>query len=149
MSEHFPLSELVATSHPDLQDEPSPEVRWNLTRLVADALEPARSTWGVPVHVNSGYRSKAVNQAVGGSATSAHVRGLAADVVPQGLDLQAAYEQLRASGLVLDQAIFEEHGGARWLHLGLAAKGREPRREWLAFTPATAGRYVPYDAALV
>jgi zinc D-Ala-D-Ala carboxypeptidase len=149
MGAHFSRAELTATSHPGLQGEPGPDVLLNLARLTADVLEPARATLSVPLKVNSGWRSPAVNRAVGGSATSAHVLGLAADVVPEGLDIVEAYEKLRASGLVVDQAIFEDHGGARWIHLGLARKGKAPREQWLAFTPKTGGHYLPYTPGAV
>lgn len=52
----------------------------NLERLVAAVLDPLRQAWGRPLTVNSGYRSAALNAAVGGSKTSHHLKGMAADI---------------------------------------------------------------------
>ena len=51
-----------------------------LKALVEKILDPLREAWGRPIFVNSGYRSPALNKAVGGVATSHHLRGMAADI---------------------------------------------------------------------
>lgn len=56
------------------------EVRDNIKALVEDVLQPLRDKWGGPLFINSGYRSKELNEAVGGVETSQHRRGQAADV---------------------------------------------------------------------
>ncbi len=55
-------------------------VRDNLTALVDTVLDPLREAWGKAIRVNSGYRSEALNRAVGGSKTSHHMSGKAADI---------------------------------------------------------------------
>lgn len=52
----------------------------NVARLVDNVLDPLREAWGRPLAVSSGYRCPALNKAVGGSATSHHLRGMAADI---------------------------------------------------------------------
>lgn len=56
------------------------EVRDNIKALVEDVLQPLRDKWGGPLFINSGYRSKELNEAVGGVETSQHRKGQAADV---------------------------------------------------------------------
>lgn len=56
------------------------EVRDNIKALVDNVLQPLRDAWGGPLFINSGYRCLELNKAVGGSATSQHTTGSAADV---------------------------------------------------------------------
>ena len=56
------------------------EVRDAVRELVLTVLQPLRDAWGEPLHVNSGYRCPKLNVAVGGAATSQHVKGEAADI---------------------------------------------------------------------
>lgn len=56
------------------------EVRDNIKALVEDVLQPLRDAWGGPLFIKSGYRSKELNEAVGGVKTSQHCKGQAADV---------------------------------------------------------------------
>ena len=65
LSKNFTLEEMVATSHPRLQDTPTLEVVQNLQRLCVLVLQPLRDTIGAPVYINSGYRSKRLNARVG------------------------------------------------------------------------------------
>lgn len=56
------------------------EVRDAVRELVVDVLQPLRDAWGMPLHINSGYRCPALNVAVNGAAQSQHMKGEAADV---------------------------------------------------------------------
>lgn len=56
------------------------EVRDSIQALTENVLQPLRDAWGKPLKVNSGYRCKALNAAVGGVPTSQHVKGEAADI---------------------------------------------------------------------
>lgn len=56
------------------------EVRDSILALTESVLQPLRDAWGKPLKVNSGYRCKALNAAVGGAPTSQHVKGEAADI---------------------------------------------------------------------
>lgn len=56
------------------------EVRDSILALTESVLQPLRDAWGKPLKVNSGYRCKALNAAVGGVLTSQHVKGEAADI---------------------------------------------------------------------
>ena len=90
LSKNFSLAELItsetAVRH-DLDNSPSLTVIDNLQKLVDNVLQPLRDKVG-PVKVNSGYRSPAVNTAVGGSPTSDHCKGFAADIEVAGMSTQ-------------------------------------------------------------
>jgi zinc D-Ala-D-Ala carboxypeptidase len=134
LSEHFTLEELTfsqVASRQGIDNTPSDAVVANLTRLANTLLEPAREIIEAPAHVDSGYRSSAVNAAVGGAADSAHMDGRAADTVFLGVPLQECFDKLRASDLPFDQIIFECQA---WIHMSVAPEGQEPRRQALTAT---------------
>lgn len=86
---HFTISELTHSDKArELHIDNTPfsyEVVDNLTNLTENLLDPIREAWGKPIIITSGYRSDALNKAVGGSKTSAHRFGLAVDVVPKNM----------------------------------------------------------------
>lgn len=80
---YFTIKELTKSSTAEakgIDNTPTQEVERNLTALVDNVLDPLRSIYGKPITVNSGYRCPELNKAVGGSATSDHVKGFAADI---------------------------------------------------------------------
>lgn len=144
VSPNFTFAELTTTQHREFlteQANPSAQVRANLVRLAVDLLEPARELVG-PLRVNSGYRCPELNRAIGGSRTSAHMDGRAADVVPVDMDIPEAFAILADSELPFDQLILEFN---RWIHIGGAAHGKGCRRQVLAIYEP--GRYEPWRPA--
>lgn len=136
LSEHFSLEELTASetaARLGLDNEPPPEVEANLLRL-ALALEDVRDLLGgVPIIISSGYRAPAVNTAVHGSKTSAHVYGLAADFIAPAYG--SPFEVcLALKGMMSYDQLIHEYG--RWVHLGLAAEGKTPRGQLLTYLAA-------------
>lgn len=117
LSPHFTLEELTRTSYARLQDEPSLQVVANLTYLCALVLEPFREKLGKPVAINSGYRSKAVNAAVGGVSDSYHLRGLAADIRCSGLSDGREKLALLKDIEKVDLAMLERKGRSVWVHV--------------------------------
>lgn len=121
LSPHFSLAELCVTQVRSAANDPSAEVIANLRRLCAELLEPVREIVGVPLMVTSGYRSPAVNAAVGGSKTSAQVHGHAADLHPMRprtcFELMLALVE-RLDELPIDQVIFERPAGSTGIHPG-------------------------------
>ena len=122
---HFTISELThSTKARELHIDNTPfsyEVVNNLTDLVNNLLDPIREAWNAPMIITSGYRSDALNKAVGGSKTSAHRYGLAVDVVPENMadfDKFAAFVKDYIKDKEYDQLILEQKGGSRWLHIG-------------------------------
>lgn len=80
---YFTIKELTKSSTAEakgIDNTPTQEVERNLTALVENVLDGVREIYGKPITVNSGYRCPELNKAVGGSATSDHVKGFAADI---------------------------------------------------------------------
>ena len=102
LSPHFTLDELTVTDQ-DLPNVPNEHQIANLQLLCTKVLEPLRTRLGKPIHVNSGYRSPEVNKAVGGSKSSHHMLGCAADVRVDG----------EHPGDLLD-ALVSLHPAVRW-----------------------------------
>lgn len=130
LSEHFTLEELTVSqwaARNGVSNVPAEgtQERANLVKL-AKFLEEVRKLVGGPITINSGYRGPKVNAAVGGSKTSAHMKGLAADIVRPGMSVKALAQAIAKSGLAFDQVIYEYQS---WCHLGLSTG--TPRRQVL------------------
>lgn len=106
-------------------------------RRLAAVLEQVQALLGAPLTITSGYRSPALNSAVGGVAHSRHALGLAADFVcpAYGSPLRVA-QAVAASGIVFDQMI---HEYGRWVHFGLAPEGEVPRKQVLTICSSKEG----------
>ena len=120
LTSNFSLSEFLqsqtATRH-DISMDPPVEVVDNLRRLCVDVLQPYRDAIGLPVRITSGYRPPRLNELIGGSTTSAHMDGRAADFYVVGMDPFEAANAMRAMGLPYDQLI---HEFGRWVHVGIS-----------------------------
>lgn len=125
LSEHFTLDELLAsqtaTRH-GIDMTPDDEVLENLSVLVVDFLEPLRVEVDSPMIITSGFRPPELNTRIGGSPTSAHRFGRAADFHVVGMTPFAVAESAFAIGLKYDQLILEFF---KWVHLGTAVDPRE------------------------
>lgn len=111
ISKHFSLEELCKTSQ-KFDNTPSRDVVINLCYGVNNILEPLRNFLGKPVKVNSGFRSKEVNKAVGGVANSQHLYGLAADISLSQGDIDKAFIYLRTNNFC-DQVL----AGKSFIHI--------------------------------
>ena len=128
MTPHFTLAELTHTDHRSLDNTPNAGELANLQRL-AEFLEVVKTTLGgKPVMINSAFRSKAVNDAVGSKDTSQHRLGLAADFRVPGMSPDAVVRALLA--LPYDQIIREYDA---WTHISISDK---PRRQALIIDKA-------------
>ncbi len=120
LSKNFTLDEFLvsqtATRH-GIDMTPPPEVIDNLQRLVTGCLQPLRDEVGVGIFISSGFRPLELNTRIGGSKTSAHVRGDASDLKVIGQAPFDTCELIVAMDLPFDQVI-QEFG--RWVHLGVA-----------------------------
>jgi uncharacterized protein YcbK (DUF882 family) len=125
MTPHFTLEELTHTDHRLLDNTPNAAELANLKRL-AEFLETVKTTLGgKPVMINSAFRSKAVNDAVGSKDTSQHRQGLAADFRVPGMAPDAVVRAIIAAKLPYDQIIREYDS---WTHISISDK---PRRQAL------------------
>jgi len=128
MTPHFTLAELTHTDHRTLDNTPDAAELANLQRL-AEFLETVKTTLGgKPIMINSAFRSKAVNDAVGSKDTSQHRQGLAADFRVPGMAPDAVVRALLK--LPFDQIIREYDA---WTHISISDK---PRRQALIIDKA-------------
>lgn len=123
---HFTLDELTRSATArrlGIDNTPTRQAAANLKQLVANILDPLREAYGAPIYVNSGYRCPALNRAVGGSASSQHLTGEAADITAgNSRENRHLYELIRQLRLPVDQAI-NEHDFA-WLHVSYGPRHR-------------------------
>lgn len=125
---YFTLKELtrsVTAKNKGIDNTPGEVEKNNLIALVENVLDPLREAWGQPIIITSGYRCPALNRAVGGSATSQHVKGEAADIrtVSDTVeDNKALYELIKILNLPIDQCINEY--GYDWIHVSYSPRNR-------------------------
>jgi len=116
MTPNFTLAELTVTDHREFKNEPNPSEIANLQRL-AGLLEQVKSVLGgVPIMVNSAFRSKQVNDAVGSKDTSQHRLGCAADIRVPAMTPDQVVKAVIAAKLPFDQLIREFD---RWTHISV------------------------------
>lgn len=129
LSPHFTLEELTHTDHRELDNTPNDAEKNNLKRL-AEFLEQVKDVLdGKPIMVNSAFRSKAVNDAVGSKDTSQHRVGCAADIRVPGMTPDEVVKAVIASGIGYDQIIREFD---RWTHISVPnSPTGAPRRQAL------------------
>ncbi|RMF12255.1 MAG: DUF882 domain-containing protein [Alphaproteobacteria bacterium] len=140
LSPHFTLRELTRSqlaARRGIENRPAVGEIENLKRLCTEILEPVRAAFGVPFSPSSGFRSPAVNQALGGATGSQHTRGEAVDFELPGIANQTLARWIR-DNLEFDQLILEfpdaEDGSGGWVHCSLVADGN--RRQVLTRTRA-------------
>ena len=137
LSQHFTLRELCKTSV-RMENVPNEAQVENLKRLCR-WLERLRRRWNDlygegddPIIINSGYRSPAVNKAVGGAPTSNHLTGCAVDIRVAGLEQLLRYAVILLdisdeSGEDFDELLLERNGAVMWLHFAVRPSGNRRR----------------------
>ena len=129
LSEHFTLEELTATSHRQFDNTPNATEIANLTRLAATLEQVKTLLGGKPVMINSGFRSKQVNDSVGSKDTSQHRIGCAADIRVPGMTPNEVVKAIIASDIGYDQLIREFDS---WTHISVPdMPSRPPRKQAL------------------
>ena len=137
---YFTINEMIASDTAKVKgidNSPTIEVRANLVALVETLLDPLREAWKSPIKVTSGYRCAILNRAVGGSNTSAHLYGCAADIVPLNGKIAEFKEFCRkyfdVRRHLYDQVILEDNGKSEWLHIGLKTKDGRKRGQLMEY----------------
>ena len=139
MTPHFTLEELTHTDHRDFDNTPNETELANIQRL-AEFLEQVKTTLGgKPIMVNSAFRSKAVNDAVGSKDSSQHRIGCAADFRVPGMTPDEVVKAIIAANLPFDQVIREFD---RWTHISIPNAGVAPRKSKLIIDRAGTRLYV-------
>lgn len=134
--QYFTIEELTASDTArarGIDNTPGATERACLVTLIDTVLDPVRRLWGKPIRVNSGYRCPALNAAVRGSATSHHLRGMAADITTgDRYDNKLLLQMIAASTIPFTQLLWEkgDDTGPQWIHISLdpANPKRETRR---------------------
>ena len=110
-----------------INNEPTQEHLLNLCLLVGNVLQPIRDAFG-PMSINSGYRCAELNTAIGGSPTSQHCAGMAADIEVSGLANYDLAKYIVDSGMKFDQLILEfpskTDPKAGWVHVSYNEENR-------------------------
>ena len=124
---NFSFNELTKTDT-GLDNTPNDmNVIHNLVRL-SEFLQIIRNELHLPIIVNSGYRSKEVNESVGGVSSPYHCKGLAADIKCS--DMDKLLTILHSHLMDIDQlGIYYNKNTQLWFHVGLAEEGKVPRTQ--------------------
>ena len=136
LSEHFTLGELTKTSAKGLDNTPPHAAVLNLKNLCENWLEPLRQAQG-PIIINSGYRSEAVNRAIGGVKGSNHLTGCAVDIHVSGIE-----QAIRYAAILLDisderKENFDElliersPKGTYWIHFAVRPSGNRRKLRFI------------------
>ena len=127
---YFTIKELCKSStatQKGIDNTPNSEIVINLAQLVDNVLDPLREKYGSPIKVNSGYRCEKLNKAVGGSPTSQHRYGLAADITTGSkLGNKKLFILAQQMNLPFDQLIDEK--SYSWIHISFS---KNPRKQIL------------------
>lgn len=127
----FEMTYSATANRLGIDNTPSAEVCEHLKELMT-VLDGIREGWGGAIHVNSGFRCEMLNTAVGGSKTSVHKIGYAADLYPWNNKFDAFVQYMKEWAKVhdFDQLLIERNSsGGRWLHIGLYNNAGKQRKQ--------------------
>lgn len=131
LSNYFTLDEMFYSTtavRKGIDNEPGGGIVVSLTRLCQDILDKIREKLGVPVIVSSGYRSVELNKVLGGSPTSQHCSGEAADLIVRQCSKRDLFntvvELIRSNDITVGQLIWEygDDDNPDWVHVSLPYK---------------------------
>ena len=129
LSKNFSLNEMCRSNTArvrGLPNVPNAEQVNNLQQLCENVLQPLRDHLGTPVVINSGFRSQAVNMAVGGAKNSQHTKGEAADIKCKDYPYAKEIYTWIMDNLKFDQVILERKVKSVWVHISfLAVENRD------------------------
>lgn len=152
ISEHLDLSEVTRSEtakRKGISNEPTPEHLENFKKLAINVFEPIRKHFGFPIHISSGYRSKALNTAIGGSLTSQHCKGEAIDIdmdgSSNGITNKMVFDYIKAN-IKFDQMIWEFGNDTNpdWVHVSYAGDGKQRGQILKAVKVNGATKYIPF-----
>lgn len=124
---YFSIGELSRSNVADragISNSPNTFQRMNLEKLIDRVLDPVRARIGEPIYVNSGFRSGKLNELIGGSKTSDHMKGMAADIrlqdIKQNKRLFDTIKRMGEVGLIEYRQLIWEMGNdeyPQWVHI--------------------------------
>jgi hypothetical protein len=152
LSTHLSLAEFIVSDtakRNGIDNTPTPEHLENAKILANKVFEPIRLHFGKPIHISSGYRSAALNKAVGGSSSSQHCSGEAIDIdmdgSAHGITNKMVFDYIK-DHLTFDQLIYEYGTDTNpdWVHVSWESTGKQ-RKQVLRCTRVNGKPvYTPY-----
>jgi len=152
LSKHLSLAEVSRSEtakRKGIDNTPSGEHLENFKVLAEKIFEPIREHFAVPIHISSGYRSKALNSAIGGSATSQHCSGEAIDIdmdgSAHGVTNAQVFNYIK-DNLEFDQLIWEfgTDTAPDWVHVSYNNGGKQRKQILKAVKAGGKTSYAPY-----
>jgi hypothetical protein len=150
LTKNFTVAELSrseAAARKGVDNTPPPDAVENLRALCTHVLQPLRDAMGRSMRVNSAYRGPEANKAVGGSKTSQHMTGEAADIEFDGFDNKLLAQKIVDMKLPFDQLIAEfvdpAVPGSGWVHVSHKRGGPQRGQVLRAVTEAGKTKYLP------
>jgi hypothetical protein len=149
ISKHLSLAEVSRSEtakRKGISNTPSGEHLENFKKLAENIFEPIREHFGVPIHISSGYRSKELNSAIGGSLSSQHCQGEAIDIDMDGTSITNAqiFNYIK-SNLNFDQLIWEfgTDSNPDWVHVSYESTGKQRKQILKAVKSGGKTSYLP------
>jgi hypothetical protein len=150
LSKHFELAEFIRSStakRAGISNMPTDAHLENIKLLCEKVLEPIRVHFARPIILSSGYRSSALNRAVGGSSSSQHCSGEAADIDMDGTNVTNAqiFNYIK-DNLEFDQLIWEfgTDTNPDWVHVSYESNGRQRKQILRAVKKNGSTSYISY-----
>lgn len=150
LSKNLALAEVTRSEtakRKGISNMPTPEHIENFKKLAENVFQPIREHFGVPIHLSSGYRSAALNKAVGGSSSSQHCTGEAIDIDMDGTSItnKQVFDFIKAN-VNFDQMIWEFGTDANpdWVHVSYESTGKQRKQVLRAIKQGGKTSYVPY-----
>jgi hypothetical protein len=152
LSKNLALAEVTRSEtakRKGISNMPTPEHLENFKKLAENVFQPIREHFGKPIHISSGYRSKALNTAVGGSLSSQHCTGEAIDIDMDGTEItNAQIFHFIKDNLNFDQLIaeFPENSNPAWVHVSYESTGKQRKQILVAKKVGGATKYIAYKS---
>jgi len=150
LSKNLVLAEVMRSEtakRKGISNMPTPEHIENFKKLAENVFQPIRDHFGVPIYISSGYRSKALNKAVGGSLSSQHCQGEAIDIDMDGTSItnKQIFDFIK-DNLVFDQMIWEfgTDKNPGWVHVSYESNGKQRKQILKAVKVKGKTSYLPY-----
>ena len=150
LSKNLALAEVMRSEtakRKGISNMPTPEHIENFKLLAEKVFQPIREHFGIPIILSSGYRSKALNTAVGGALRSQHCTGEAIDIDMDGTTIKNAdVFNFIKDNLNFDQLIWEfgTNDNPDWVHVSYESTGKQRKQILKAVKSGKGTSYVPY-----
>ena len=150
LSKNLSLAEVIRSEtakRRGISNMPTEEHIENFKKLAENVFQPIRDHFGVPIHISSGYRSKALNTAIKGSSTSQHCSGEAIDIDMDATSItnKQIFDYIK-DNLEFDQLIWEfgTDENPDWVHVSYESTGKQRKQILKAIKKGNATTYIPF-----